>query len=115
MKTKLDGASAKPTPGPWRYERMPFNLLDGYRDWHVFGDLDATCEGEPDPTFVADCRHFASSEANARLIAAAPDLLEACKLANQFLLDQGHANSDTNCPLNQLWAAIAKATGKDDA
>ncbi len=48
-------------------------------------------------------------EANARLIAAAPDLLEAAKLALEFLDD--NRLSECACA-NDLAQAIAKAEGK---
>lgn len=59
------------TKGPWTYERL--NKRDRIFDreeWYVFAD-DAS-EGQKLPA-------IASSEANARLIAAAPALVEALK------------------------------------
>lgn len=47
--------------------------------------------------------HGPTSEANARLIAAAPELLAACKAA----IDCGHLDIDT---ADRVCAAIAKAT-----
>ena len=73
--------SAKHTPGPWEYPEHAYILSgsdDGPNfsggDWEVLPPL-----GESGP--VAIC----SSRENDRLIAAAPDLLEACKAAKKFL------------------------------
>jgi len=56
------------TPGPWRIESEPFNI------WSKTGALIANCNApmEPDQAWVEGC-------ANARLIAAAPDLLDALR------------------------------------
>lgn len=58
---------SKPTPGPWRCYRSNWNLVYG-----PGGDL------ERDHLYVAN-------EADARLIASAPSLLEACKSALEYL------------------------------
>ena len=54
---------------------------------------------------------FINSEDRARLIAAAPELLEACKLARRHLLDthEGLSTAYEACS-----AAIAKAEGKSN-
>jgi len=49
-----------------------------------------------------------NDEANARLIAAAPDLLAACKLACEVLRAKGEMNIALHCEL-----AIEKAREKD--
>jgi hypothetical protein len=48
----------------------------------------------------------------AKLIAAAPDLLAASRLANQELIDLGVGSSGSPA-LVALWAAIAKAEGRE--
>ena len=53
------------------------------------------------------------SDANARLIAAAPELLAAARLANQEMLDLGVGSSGSPA-LVALWAAIAKAEGRSE-
>lgn len=70
---------AKPTPGPWRQ-----GSLRGYNACTIFADADsesiATVYGIPIHTQVGDVsERYAEGMANARLIAASPDLLEALK------------------------------------
>ena len=52
-------------------------------------------------------------EANARLIAAAPDLLEALQAAYAALLGYPYRNATTQAAMDKSYAAIAKATGKE--
>ena len=54
----------------------------------------------------------AEDQANARLIAAAPELLEAARLANLELIALGIGSSGSPA-LRALWWAIAKAEGKE--
>ena len=68
---------------------------------------------------IAEVRYFSGplvtcdeGEANARLIASAPDLLAAARLANQELIDLGVGSSGSPA-LVALWSAIAKAEGGD--
>lgn len=58
-----------------------------------------------------------SNEANAKLLAAAPELLEACKIAKYWLC--GHVSTDCLkgdcvCAWDKLKRAIAKAEGDED-
>lgn len=56
------------------------------------------------------CNPSPMGEANARLIAAAPELLAALQALNAAAIRAGHGN--TAMPeLSQSWAAIAKAIG----
>ena len=85
---------SKHTPGPWE--------ADG--EGYIFG---------PGTSMIAETRGWGDDSinevANARLIAAAPDLLEACKLAlNAF--EKNHC-----IDWNDLSRAIAKAEGGTDA
>ncbi|MEI6180759.1 MAG: hypothetical protein WCP31_08390, partial [Chloroflexales bacterium] len=66
--------SAEHTPGPWIYRRPLYPNTPGY-------EVNAVTNGVYKP-YVADVRSIDAtgadnSEANARLIAAAPDLLAA--------------------------------------
>ncbi len=84
------------TPGPWSY----------------FHDSCTQCESEGKAEYIVmgppDGHHGQfSNEADARLIAAAPDLLEACDAALHWITDIDNANRT----VKQLRAAISKATG----
>lgn len=81
------------TPGPWH--------LDPFRKYaNVHGEVMSHLARVPIDT--------AEAEANARLIAAAPDLLEACREALS-ILDYERADVETRA---QVYAAIAKAEGR---
>ena len=87
----------KHTPGPWLAKRAEGG---GYFEWYVGRDGENRSIAED----IADPVTRDPSEANAHLIAAAPDLLEALKAATSF-------------PLSDSWvpaalAAIAKAEGR---
>lgn len=89
------------TPGPWRFERGT-----------------STIRSEPANYWLASMNSFdgaVNHEANARLIAAAPDLLEALKLAqlavSELCYEQDPANECWNV-LQVVNSAIAKAEGQ---
>jgi len=101
---------AKHTPGPWYY--VPdFSAIVIYR------------RGAASPIPVADFGKVTLPEtnANARLIAAAPDLLAAAKAAascyrtfrNVPKSEQAWTAADDEA-LEALFAAVAKATGGED-
>ena len=97
--------SAKHTPGPWKAHRiekgpgLPYTpvaaktlLAKVYSE--AFGD-------------------FEQSEANARLIAAAPDLLEALRALHSACVKDGWPVYGAHpAAMNAALAAIAKATGQ---
>lgn len=83
------------TPGPWSA-----NL-----DW-IYADADE----ERIARVVTPERHPEIGEANARLIAAAPDMLTALKYAEPFLRRFG--TSDEATAVAMALAAIAKAEGR---
>ena len=92
--------SARHTPGPWI----------GYKDKGVY-----VGEGLLNPVFETGCgccteKHL--SAANARLIAAAPDLLEALIRLIATGLDQREHEEFMSNPAHYARAAIAKATGE---
>lgn len=91
--------NAKHTPGPWRVGKLvPAMIFDSH-----YGDTVATVA-----TFAAPESVIA---ANARLVAAAPELLEALKVLRERhqIDDPHHAHLCEFC--KQADAAIAKAEG----
>jgi hypothetical protein len=69
------------TPGPWHY-----TLADETSSGGVYGNEKCVCDIIPKELQVAyDCEEVEIANANARLIAAAPELLEQCKLFEKVL------------------------------
>jgi hypothetical protein len=88
---------SKHTPGPWYAEKVC--AVSGWVD------ITAMQDGRPTLPFAA-CKHF-DQKANARLIAAAPDLLEALSVV---LLECEEKLMEAT--QRKARAAIAKATGE---
>ena len=123
--TVRDGeGGGKWTPGPWVYEHRQ-DSFDGMFYTQVFtpdnGEAVATVHWYPEqkPYGVTGTHR----EANARLIAAAPEMLEAlervryiCKipLRDYFPTDAEMADSDFIYPLDQADQAIARAKGESN-
>ena len=100
------------TPGPWRTDEQSRPVFggDGAVRWvDVRGEDDAFVCRLDYP--YLDPAGRARVEANARLIAAAPDLLAACLGARQWLY--GNEEVKGLDVLVRLEKAIAKATGAD--
>lgn len=96
-------SETKHTPGPWTLEPNGpgYNLKSPNFASHFCILLGMN--GKPD----------GEHEANARLIAAAPDLLKACQEAVGWLLiGAPHAHSHGGLITDQLAAAIAQADGR---
>jgi len=91
--------TAKHTPGPWVKRWQGGEWLIGHRSRD---GLVAACP----PVHPVD-----DAEANARLIAVAPELLEAAKVLMTYLL--GAIEHDADNLIGQLQAAIAKAEGRE--
>lgn len=93
------------TPGPWRVSEGRHNknwaLISAPR-WEDFARVVIRMDG--------DEMDFATGVANARLIAAAPDLLAACKALMPEGWDEGHMDHMPGIKLARL--AIAKAEGR---
>lgn len=89
---------AKHTPGPWRTGGA--NRLMVYANGWAVADAKIF-----HPHTDAD-----QAEANAALIAAAPDLLAACKAALDLLTTLGKHDATTG---DALEAAIARAEGRN--
>jgi hypothetical protein len=85
----------KHTPGPWTYDRSGYSLY-------------VNSGRELVTALSMDGKRMETSEANARLIAAAPELLEALKSVIAWL-DAPDESAFSDSELAR--AAIAKATG----
>ena len=92
---------SKHTPGPWR-------VVDSWNDHMVEsqnGEEIIWQDGPHDTPTI--------NEANARLIVAAPDLLEALEsMLQSFLITQSLDDYPIDAPCNKARAAIAKAKGE---
>ena len=100
------------TPGPWR-------ITDRYGvlTYQVGIDGRTVCTVWPRQQghrpSVVDTEPWPEGEANARLIAAAPDLLESLReLAELAALQFGMPPPGADGPLQKALAAIAKADGE---
>ncbi len=90
------------TPGPWTYQATA-----GDHDFSVYSE---TYQRGRD---IALVRNF--DEANARLIAAAPELLEACyRLVNCPDMNLDELGTESLEALDDAMSAIAKAVGGED-
>lgn len=93
---------SKHTPGPWIWEAGYHEDPGHYSGLH--------CGIDPDRYVVRSCDGCAiiKNESDARLIAAAPEMLEALRYASQLLEDAG---VPTLCR-QPIWDAKKKAEGK---
>lgn len=89
--------TSKHTPGPWRVERQNGTPTTG--EWMIAGAK---------PGYLAEVRDCGSGcvKADARLIAAAPELLTALEM----VMRRGRID-DSEEAMNQVAAAINKAKG----
>jgi hypothetical protein len=105
--------SVKHTPGPWTLEKNPPHTGDPDPElppyWFI-EKYDRNSEGFHIAAFLKD--------ADALLIASAPELLKACKAAVEHLEEElrnprySHLHPVGECPvLDLIRAAIAKAEG----
>jgi len=108
--------SASHTPGPWSV--FDGREVDGISPWVVTGSGDPS---DSDGLYVAGLAVIdAETLANARLIAAAPDLLEALKTVRDYVSDivEGHIEGSAKLQfvaredIVTIDAAIAKALGQ---
>ena len=87
--------TTKHTPGPWH--SVPSVPSEGFDCWWLMA-------GSRNIATISGYQGDTECEANARLIAAAPDLLEALK----------HARQNMPHPDQMIDDAIAKAEGRDN-
>ena len=98
-------SNAQHTLGPWISE--PFNELTG--EIEIIGTETDPNDGQMVPAFVAATH----SEANARLIAAAPDLLEALEVLLASSQDGAAYAVNSLAAIQVEVAAILKAKGEE--
>lgn len=97
-------SGAQHTPGPWHYEltveETSFQVYALESDWIVEVEID-------------DFRTDEIAEANARLIAAAPELLAALRRVHDMaLIRGGEHNSGWTAVLAAAGVALDKAEGR---
>lgn len=96
------------TPGPWTFTLADENSAGG-----VYGGEKCVCDIIPKELEVAwDCEEVSIANANARLIAAAPELYEQCKLFERAIVElmmQGETGGDYE--LEKLREVLAKVDG----
>lgn len=109
----MTNAKPKHTPGPWRIEQIKKHHLDFYK-----GSLRFTLYG---PTgCIASIRPRSmmpdyESQANARLIAAAPELLNKLDEAYHYLMNYSHLGDErTDRLIEGIKYAIRKARGESN-
>ena len=101
-------SDAKHTPGPWETVGAKYIWKTGDVGGAVAIIAEPECESSNDfrPVRIASER-WEEAMANARLIAAAPELLEALKELRDFYTD------NFGLPAAKANAAIAKAEGRE--
>src|SRR5690348_4523401 len=110
------------TPGPWKYGARTSRIGVLYGDTQGLLCREVSGGGwwiaQVNPLALThsktktDAEWLEEGEANARLIAAAPDLLAACKAIRDTPLTPGGRLVVTGPRIHLLLAAIAKAEGK---
>ena len=93
-------AKHTPTPGPWTLDG-PCGFANENEGAMVYAP-----HGNGHLVAAVECKYAPNQMANARLIAAAPQLLSACEAARDFGSDYA---------LEMLEAAIAAAKGENNA
>lgn len=93
------------TPGPW--------VVGGSNSRMILRDIPGMCDGHDGYSVAVTTSHSLLSEsealANARLIAAAPDLLKACEAAEEWL--SGWASAEPYLTTIRAALSSARATG----
>ena len=94
------------TPGPWEIHIYEFGTSYSDGSFYVGGPGFCIAQRAPWPERAAE------SIANARLIAAAPDLLAALKLVESVYRQNVVVQGEPSSVLDAMQAAIAKAEGR---
>jgi hypothetical protein len=104
---------SKHTPGPWKAQ-----LREGYVRHHAKGQWEVVSAYETEWWIADAAPHTGCDEANARLIAAAPELLAALETVLSWAEPVAGDNRDKEAAANEeasialARAAIAKAEGE---
>lgn len=105
---------SKHTPGPWFWDSdhtwRKFNIRADRKDDR--GLMEHICTTNNLPQNILAKRDPEQAGANARLIAAAPDLLEALKGAESLIAHKVPETNESIGVLAMILKAIAKAEGK---
>jgi len=105
---------SKHTPGPWKKcggATPHFCSVHSKSGYIVFGMADHQYDKEQGKKIKAP--DMWEQQANARLIAAAPELLEALKEAIEFANAANHHIAGQNLPVSEKWIGIvANAEGR---
>ena len=99
----------KHTPSPWHFETA--EDWDGATVYDSTSRIVAACDGCDIPGTGGEVSTN-EAKANARLIAASPDLLTACESAFALLTDPTAEPGDADAVTAMLLTAIAKARGE---
>lgn len=106
----------KHTPGPWNivYDTHFIDSIRVKQNKDLMGDYQGCIICDFTRSHGKREHAYKETEANAKLIAAAPDLLEACQKAWNYILwaESGYQSTDDckESPLDLLQQAIQKAT-----
>lgn len=115
---------SKHTPGPWQEKHWDGNnqitiTAVAMRGPNVLAltrpPMTSVMDKDGNPTFECRSADVDEAEANANLIAAAPELLDACIMAleaEEFRLGKRGRGWDRAFMVERLSAAIAKAEGR---
>ena len=101
-------SGAQHTPGPWHYVRKEGESAGVYGPPQGLSDGSLIAIAET-PPLIEKNRAYAVQEANARLIAAAPDLLAACEAVADAFGKTTLTRSRDIAAIKCVRAAIAKA------
>lgn len=122
MSNKTDNAANGHTPGPWIVQADPAVTQEQRENWaaHNFRYITTDHQFDEDGVFEHDggkiiCKttDAAEQEANARLIASAPDLLKALEAAAWFIeQDERKQRMNKDVILGGIRAAIGFAKGQ---
>lgn len=94
----------KHTPGPWRVDKI-FGLIMGAKGEEIAAIHSGTEEGR---------QNLETSNYNARLIAAAPEMLDVLKQARHRLYKLQDIGAESQRTLELIEAVIAKAEGQNN-